>query len=159
MIRQFAAADAEACCEVIRACLASDSQLPPSLYTTLQILETPQAMRKRAALFYMAVYESGKDVVGVAGLDMNEVRLLYVSPKHQNQGIGEALLDHLESMVPPSMFADIFVYSTPSAADFYSRRGFKGMGEYSFNLNGEQLRTIFMIKILKHSQRKSREAD
>jgi ribosomal protein S18 acetylase RimI-like enzyme len=158
MIRQFKPEDAESCCELVHACLASDPQLSPVFNNTLRILETPQAMRKRSNLFYIAVYESSSGVVGAAGLDMNEVRLLYVSPDYQNQGIGEALLDHLESMVPSSMFADIFVYATPSAADFYSRHGFKTMGEYTFDLNGAQIRTIFMIKPLRHSEQEPHKA-
>jgi GNAT superfamily N-acetyltransferase len=155
MIRQFEPADANACCEVVHACLALDSQLSQALYSTLRTIASPQAMRRRSTLFYIAVYESSNGVVGVAGLDMNEVRLLYVSPEHQSQGIGGALLDHLAAMVPSSMFADIFVYSTPAAAGFYSRRGFKAMGEYTFDLNGEQLQTIFMIKLLRHSPQES----
>jgi ribosomal protein S18 acetylase RimI-like enzyme len=157
MIRQFKPEDAESCCELVHACLASDPQSSPLFYNTLRILETPQVMRKRSTLFYVAVYELSDGVVGVAGLDMNEVRLLYVSPDYHNQGIGEALLDHLESMVPSSMFADIFVYAAPSAADFYSRYGFKAMGEYTFDLNGAQIRTIFMSKPLRHSAQEPRK--
>jgi GNAT superfamily N-acetyltransferase len=149
MIRQFQPADADSCCKLVHACLALDPQLSRTLYNTLRNLESPQAMRRRSTLFYMAVYESHDGITGVAGLDMNEVRLLYVSPEHHSQGIGGILLHHLETMVPSSAFADIFVYSTPSATGFYSRRGFKGMGEYSFDLNGEQLKTIFMIKLLR----------
>jgi predicted N-acetyltransferase YhbS len=148
MIRQFQPADAEACCEVIHSCLALDTQISRTLYDALRTRETPQAMRKRSNLFYLAVCEADSSVIGVAGLDMNEVRLLYVSPENQSRGIGGALLDHLEMLVPSSLFADIFVYSTPSAARFYRSRGFKAAGEYSFDLNGEQLQTIFMRKPL-----------
>jgi N-acetylglutamate synthase-like GNAT family acetyltransferase len=149
MIRQFEPDDAEACSEVVHACLASDPQLSQALQNTFRTIESPQAMRRRSTLFYMAVFESSNGVIGVAGLDLNEVRLLYVSPKHQSQGIGGALLDHLETMVPSSIFTDIFVYSAPSAAGFYSRRGFNAMGEYTVDLNGEKIQTIFMIKLLR----------
>jgi N-acetylglutamate synthase-like GNAT family acetyltransferase len=148
MIRQFQPADADACCELIHSCLALDSQISRTLYNVLRTRETPQAMWKRSTLFYLAVCEADSSVIGVAGLDMNEVRLLYVSPENQNQGIGGALLDHLEMLVPSSLFADIFVYSTPSAARFYRGRGFRAAGEYSFDLSGEQLLTIFMRKPL-----------
>jgi len=151
MIRQFVSADADACCGLVHACLALDSRLSRALYSTLQAMETPQAMRRRSSLFYMAVYESSNAVLGVAGLDMNEVRLLYVSPQHQSQGIGRALLNHLETMVPSSMFTDIFVYSTHGAAGFYSRCGFKSMGDFTFDVNGHQLQTTFMIKLLNPS--------
>ena len=148
MIRQFQPEDATACCELIHACLALDSQISPALFNALRVRETPQAMWKRSILFYLAVYESASGVVGVAGLDMNEIRLLYVSPEDQKQGIGSTLLNHLEALVPSALFADIFVYSTPLASGFYQNRGFKGAGEYFFDLNGEKLKTVFMTKPL-----------
>jgi ribosomal protein S18 acetylase RimI-like enzyme len=152
MIRQFQPGDAEDCCKVIHECLASDSHLRQVPHNTFRIIESPQSIRRWAALFYVAVYESCNSVVGLAGLDMNEVRLLCVSPKHQSHGIGGAMMDHLEAMVPSSVFTDIFVYSAPSATGFYSRRGFRAMGEYAVDLYGETFQTIFMVKLLRRRQ-------
>ncbi len=111
--------------------------------------ESPDAMIRRASLFYLAVHDSAESIQGVAGLDMNEVRLLYVSPDHQGRGIGSALLAHLESMVPPSLFADVFVYSTFAAVDFYRAHGFAACGEFAFDFDGEQLTTVFMTKSIR----------
>jgi GNAT superfamily N-acetyltransferase len=82
----------------------------------------------------------------VGGLDLNELRLLYVRPSHQGKGIGSALLSHLESMVPAALFADIFVYSTLASVDFYRARGFSIRGEYAFEVGPDQLTTVFMTK-------------
>ncbi len=103
-------------------------------------------MAERAGLYYVAVFDSGNSVLGVGGLDMNEIRLLYVLPEHQGRGVGRALLAHLESMVPPTLFSDIFVYSTFAAVDFYRARGFVACGEHVFDLGGEGLATVFMTK-------------
>lgn len=149
MIRQFRAEDARACCDLIHACIEQDPQLTTTLRERIRRAESPETMIERANLFYVAVYESAGSVVGVGGLELNEVRLLCVSPEHQGQGIGRTLLEHLESMVPPAPFADIFVYSTFAAADFYRLHGFTARGESVVDLGGEQLTTVFMTKATK----------
>jgi N-acetylglutamate synthase-like GNAT family acetyltransferase len=146
MIRQFHAEDAPACSGIIRACLVTDPQMPASLRDGLLRSETEEAMVQRAASFYVAVHESEEGILGVGGLDLNEVRLLYVCPPHQGRGVGSALLSHLESMVPAALFADIFVYSTFASVDFYRARGFSARGEYAFEFGPNQLTTVFMTK-------------
>ncbi len=101
-------------------------------------------MEERARLFYVAVYESGNQILGVAGLDMNEIRLLCVSPGHRRSGIGRALLEHLQSMVPSILFPDVFVYSSLQGRDFYKACGFLEKGPVDFDYDGEKLPTFFM---------------
>jgi N-acetylglutamate synthase-like GNAT family acetyltransferase len=144
MIRQFRAEDAVPCCSVIHACLANDSSLSHRLREKFRIAETPDGMEERARLFYVAVYESEGGILGIAGLDMNEIRLLCVSPGSRRQGIGRALLEHLQSMVPGSIFPDIFVYSSIQGKDFYTSFGFLEKGTVSFDFGGETLLTWFM---------------
>ena len=93
-------------------------------------METPESMNERSGLFYLSVYDRDNQILGIAGLDMNEIRLLCVSPAHQQQGIGRELLDHLKAMVPSVLFADIFVYASTQATGFYKSCGFleKGPG-------------------------------
>lgn len=146
MIRQFRPEDAQCCSDLIQACLRNDEDLQPLVRERLLLSESVEAMRRRATLFYLAVCESANRIVGVAGLDMNEVRLLYIIPEHQGRGYGSALLSHLEAMVPPALFADIFVYSVISAEGFYRARGYRAKGLCSFDLNGVYLETIFMTK-------------
>lgn len=146
MIRQFCAEDARACCELIHACVERDPQIPAALRERIRRTESPESMLKRAGSFYVVVYDSAEGILGVAGLDMNEVRLLYISPDYQDRGIGGELLATFESMVPSTLFADIFVYSTFAAVDFYRSHGFSPGGEYVFDYDGEQLTTVFMTK-------------
>jgi len=101
-------------------------------------------MEERARLFYIAVYESEGEILGVAGLDMNEIRLLCTSPRHRRHGIARALLGHLEPMVPGFLFPDIFVYSSSQGREFYRACGFTERGQVRFDLGGEKLPTWFM---------------
>jgi GNAT superfamily N-acetyltransferase len=77
--------------------------LPPEHYH--DPLMTPEDLRREAARvrFYVAVDPKG-EVVGVMGLErVGDVALIrhgYVRPDRQRQGIGEALLAHLEGLVP-----------------------------------------------------------
>ncbi len=146
MIRQFKDEDAQECSRVLRSCILLDRDIPSSTLDRLLQEESPQLMCKRAALFYLVVYEVDGTIAGLAGLDMNEVRLLYVDPGRQRQGIGRALLEHLERMVPPALFSDIFLYSTPGAESFYRECGYQSLGDHTFDLDGHALPTIFMAK-------------
>ena len=144
MIRQFRPQDADACSRLIRACLQEDPSYSLDLREKILRLETGEAVAERSRLFYVAVYESRKGISGVAGLDLNEIRLLCVSPQHRRVGIGRALLEHLKAMVPGFLFSDIFVYSSLRAAAFYRACGFTEKGPFVFDLDGEPLQTIFM---------------
>lgn len=101
-------------------------------------------MEERSRLFYVAVYESENRILGIAGLDMNEIRLLFVSPEHRRSGIGRALLEFIRSMVPGIPFPDIFVYSSIEGREFYRAFGFLEKGPVDFDIGGEPLRTLFM---------------
>jgi N-acetylglutamate synthase-like GNAT family acetyltransferase len=146
MIRQFQADDADACSNIIRTCIRADPGLSETLREKMEKSETRDAMIERARMYYVAVYESDGGIAGVGALDMNEIRILYVSPEHQRRGIGRNLLVHLESMVPPAVFSDIFVYSSPPSAGFYETLGFRNRGQHLFVVEGEQLATVFMTK-------------
>lgn len=144
MIRLFRPEDASACCGIIRACLEVDASYPSALRAKIRAGETAESMRERAELFYIVVYEEENRILGFAGLDINEIRLLYVAPDSQRRGIGRLLVEHIKAMVPGAVFPEIFVYSTIIASGFYGACGFKDKGPFVFDLGGESLPTIFM---------------
>jgi N-acetylglutamate synthase-like GNAT family acetyltransferase len=106
--------------------------------------ETAETMLKRAGLFYVAVYECENQVLGVAGMDMNEIKLLFVSPEAQRRGIGRMLWDHIRPMAPAPLFSDIFVYSSLQASGFYQACGFTEKGLCHFDFNGIPIPTVFL---------------
>jgi N-acetylglutamate synthase-like GNAT family acetyltransferase len=144
MIRQFRDTDDAACSQLICDCLQNDPSLSPLLREKMRKHETPETMLLRARLFYMAVYESENGILGIVGLDMNEIRLLFVSPESQRQGIGRMLLDHIEPMVPHALFPDIFVYSSLQSVGFYKAYGFIEKGSFSFDFDGMPIPTVFL---------------
>jgi GNAT superfamily N-acetyltransferase len=144
MIRQFRPEDAQSCCSLIYGCLDADLSISSSLRRKLREGESPQIMEERAKLFYLAVYESESRIVGLAGLDLNEIRLMYVSPERRKSGIGRALFNHIAAMAPGSFFSEIFVYAAPQAIGFYKALGFIEKGPVSFHIGDGTIRTIFM---------------
>ncbi len=146
VIRPFQSDDAEPCFNILRECIRTDSRVSAFLQRKLLESESAALMRERAGLFYIAVCESDGEITGLGGLDLNEIRLLFVSPAHRRNGIGRAILTHLEAMVPSELFMDIFVYAAPGAAGFYRSLGYRAQGETVFDLKGVPISTVFMTK-------------
>jgi GNAT superfamily N-acetyltransferase len=149
MIRKFVPEDAYACCSLIHSCIEADPTISATLRGKMIHGESPYVMLERSRLFYLAVYESDTGIPGIAGLDMNEIRLLCVSPDRQRRGIGRTLLDHLISMVPGYLFPDIFVYASMEAVPFYKACGFLEKGPVAFAFAGSRLQTVFMTRPIK----------
>jgi GNAT superfamily N-acetyltransferase len=149
MIRKFTTADAVVCSNLIQACVASDRSISPSLRDAMIHSESPDAMIERSRLFYVAVYESESRISGIAGLDMNEIRILCVSPEHQRRGIGRLLLNHVMEMVPGTLFQDVFVYAAKGAVAFYKAAGFEEKGPMAFAFAGDTLQTVFMTRTIR----------
>jgi len=148
VIRQFQSEDAAACLALVRDCLRGDPSLADKVREALLEGETLETIRERARLFYVAVYETEGGIAGMAGLEMNEIRLLFVAPQLQRRGMGGEMLAHLEEMVPPTLFREVFVYSAPFAVPFYRTHGYVDCGEQLFEVHGQVLETVFMVKPL-----------
>ena len=146
--RQFRPADARICSEILRASVEIDTDCPPDLRKTVLTAEVPDLMLERAALYYVAVCESDLGIVGVGGLDLNEIRFLAVSPSCRGLGIGRLILEHLEALVPPSLFKDVFVYASPGAEGFYRACGYDAGGGETLEVHGHLVPTIFMTRRL-----------
>jgi GNAT superfamily N-acetyltransferase len=101
-------------------------------------------MIERARLYYVAVCERESRMLGIAGLELNEVRLLFVSPAHRRSGIGRRLIRHLEDMVPAALFTDMFVYASIQSVEFYRSCGFVERGLVEIDLGNGKLQTVFM---------------
>jgi len=144
--RQFRPEDAYACCEIVRSNLQADASISPGLRRTLLLRESPQLMIDRAACFYVAIFEGGCGTEAVGAVELNEIRFLAVAVPRQRQGVGRQLLQHLESMVPPALFRDVFAYASPGAVGFYQACGYQTGGEHILESYGEQVPTVFVSK-------------
>jgi GNAT superfamily N-acetyltransferase len=147
--RQFRQEDARACCEIVRLNLDADASISPELRRTLLLRESPQLMIDRASCFHVAVFEGGFGVEAVGAVEFNEIRFLAVAPPSQRKGVGRQLLQHLESMVPPTIFRNVFAYAAPAAVGFYLACGYQAGGGHILESYGERVPTVFVFKQLR----------
>jgi GNAT superfamily N-acetyltransferase len=75
--------------------------------------------------------ERAGDLAGVVGIVGAEVRVLYVEPAHQGQGVGSALLAHAEDALRTVGHARATVWAfrdNTLGRGFYERRGWRADG-------------------------------
>ena len=73
------------------------------------------------------VYEVGAEIVGFYSLHEDTLAAIFVSPEHQGQGFGTALLDHAKTRRTRLRLS---VYKENRAScDFYLSQGFSVVGE------------------------------
>ncbi|MFP4005814.1 MAG: GNAT family N-acetyltransferase [Candidatus Hadarchaeia archaeon] len=89
------------------------------------------------------VYESGGNIVGVAGLNVSDekvgkVRWVHVLPGYRREGIGTALMRHLENTARKKGLDKLVVYYVHEDADwaheFYRKLGYDKEGEISHRM-------------------------
>jgi GNAT superfamily N-acetyltransferase len=77
------------------------------------------------------VAERGGEIAGVVGLSDGELKVLYVDPPHQGQGIGSALLDHAERQLRTGGHARATLWAfrdNAAGREFYEHRGWRADG-------------------------------
>lgn len=90
-----------------------------------------------------------KKLVGTIGLEGKEVVGLYVSYSNIGKGVGKALLNHLEEFAERNGIIDLELTSTPSAKQFYQKKGYSAQEEVLVNVNGVSFMETKMTKTLK----------
>jgi GNAT superfamily N-acetyltransferase len=135
-VGQFQDADAPAASALIRRCWTTmDLGGYSQEAIDLQLAgTTPDKLREGAltTIFFVAVH-NGR-VVGLGGHSAERVRLIFVEPDFQRQGVGTFLLSHVLASARSRGMASIGCYSTFFAESFYSRHGFARVGIVDFGV-------------------------
>lgn len=71
------------------------------------------------------VAEIDHHILGVIGLEKNEITALYVDPKHQRHGVGKLLYKKIREIVTRRKIKELTVKSTLVAVPVYEKFGFK----------------------------------
>ena len=98
---------------------------------------TPDWLRGLSENGFAFVCAIGKSVIGVVIMQNRRakrqrkkrwwIRILFVEPKKHRQGIGEALVRHIETVARIKKAEELWVNSSLPAARFYEKNGFKRM--------------------------------
>lgn len=97
------------------------------------------------------IVEEKKHILGFGMLNTqkNSIESLYVKPYRSGQGIGTALLKHIEKMACEHKIEELLLHSTLNAVAFYRARGYQDEEETVFKLStGTELDCITMTKKL-----------
>ena len=125
------------------------------------IAEYGQAAVSELASFYSPAYVSqyardgdmylavaGGRIVGTVSLQGNRVRHVFVRTDRHRQGIGRALLKHLEGIAVQHGLERLDLRGAIGATDFYRRSGYTAVREVEKNIGNARFRMVVMEKIL-----------
>jgi ribosomal protein S18 acetylase RimI-like enzyme len=143
VIRQAAAADAEAVHEIVLLALRkTNARDYPSSVIDRLVLTLPNKVASNLETWCAFVAIVNGRVVGTGSLNGQTVSSVYVHPDYQGLGIATKLMDAVESAANAQSQGTLSVQSSVTAKPFYAKRGFKIVREGFF---GEEP-TILMSK-------------
>ena len=107
--------------------------------------------RRVADAFYVATIDGMVVGTGMIDLASGKIDAVFVLPDHMGQGIGRALVNHLERMAADAGLDAIHLESTLNAAPFYRALGFEGEAVSTYHSTlGVSLACVPMVKSLRH---------
>jgi GNAT superfamily N-acetyltransferase len=81
-----------------------------------------------ASKFHVAVVDEQVVGTGMIDLTTGKIDAVFVDPRYVRQGIGGALMRHLESLAIRAELLDLHLDATLNAVPFYRSMGFVGDG-------------------------------
>ena len=128
-LRAFAAKDAPQCCKVINTSAAGMEGLNAEALRFILSKNIPEIVSQELSAIYTLVYEEQGVILGLGGLDGNEIKRVYVSPSVQGRGIGSVIVRALEREARSRNIAVLKIQSSPNAVPFYRKLGYRAENE------------------------------
>jgi GNAT superfamily N-acetyltransferase len=147
-VRAYRAEDAARCCDIVVACLPQLDGLNEAARLFLVDKLVPERLDAELSAIDAFVCEVGGKVVGLAALDGDEAKRLYVDPTAQRRGIGRRLFDAVETLARRRGIARLRGDASPAAAPFYERLGFAVDGGSVLERGPATFRMLTIHKIL-----------
>jgi GNAT superfamily N-acetyltransferase len=148
LLRRFQAEDADRLSRLIIRSLRVVSSREYSMETIEALITffTPDKLIEMARAQYMIVCVRDDDIVGVASLDGNRVRNVFVDADLQRKGIGKLLMSGIEAHPNENNQTNLYLYSALSAQGFYEALGYRATGMIDRHHNGYPLPVVKMEK-------------
>jgi len=136
-IRKFKDSDSKKVSYIIRKCI---KKIYPGFYPKKVVdfyykRNTPKIVRDRSKKRQYYVMVEDNCIVGIMGLQNNEIRTSYVNPRYHRKGVGKRLLNHLEN-ISKKKYKKLIVHSSEPAIEFYKKCGFKKVKKVSEEYKG-----------------------
>jgi GNAT superfamily N-acetyltransferase len=128
-LRQFEAADAAACCQVINAAVESMEGLDATARAFIVAKNVPATVGAELARSFALVAVGPAGVEAVGALDGDRLERVYVHPRCQGQGTGTLLVRALEAEARRRGVRRLALQASPASVTFYRALGFDALGE------------------------------
>jgi N-acetylglutamate synthase-like GNAT family acetyltransferase len=149
-VRNFEPEDAEKLSQLIvqnlQQVLIED--YPNEAIEALMPFFTPEKLIEDSKHQFMLVGMLGNDVVGIASLDDDRVRNVFVDVARHRRGIGKKLMTAIEAYAQEQHLKKIYLMAAISARGFYEKLGYKIVKRFDRDLNGIPIPEIQMEKAL-----------
>jgi putative acetyltransferase len=89
---------------------------------------TPAGMARKFRELEIWIAELDDAIAGWGAIRSDVLEGLYTAPEYAGQGVGAALLDHLEAVMRGRRIAAIHAEASSNAKAFYLRRGYRTTG-------------------------------
>lgn len=148
LIRRFTHEDAQACCDVINACVPSMQGLNNAARFHIISKNVPSDLCADLKADFTLVGELHHQIVAVGSLITGEIRRVYVSPDLQGHGIGKAMVDALEAEARKRGETQLTLESSPSSLAFYEHLGYRRVGDARHVIGAAVFEFVRMSKVL-----------
>jgi N-acetylglutamate synthase-like GNAT family acetyltransferase len=150
LIRRFTAEDAEQLSQLIKRTLRKVNSRDYSMGAIESLIPffRPESLIQKASEQYMIVCIDAGDLVGVAALDGDRVRTVFVDADRQRRGIGKLLMADIEARAIDTHQTRLYLHAALSAENFYQALGFEAIGPIDRELNGFPVPEVEMAKKL-----------
>ncbi|WP_396610393.1 GNAT family N-acetyltransferase [Haloferax sp. S1W] len=102
---------------------------------------------------YLVVAEMDSNVVGYGHFvpGEHEIRAVYVHPEYARQGVGSAILTHLEARAREDGLAHLKLWASHNAVEFYVRMGYQRVGKETIEKRYEGKRVPLSVVVMRKS--------
>jgi GNAT superfamily N-acetyltransferase len=94
----------------------------------LEKVFSPRRIKSLSVQREIFVFDEGGELWGTISLEGNTIYSFFVAPDKQKEGIGNALLEHVEAIAREKGLAALLVSASLTAVSFYKRHGYQITG-------------------------------
>lgn len=99
--------------------------------------------------YFVAEDKNLEKIVGVIGMDGNELKRFFVLPECQGQGVGRKLFERFKEEAVEKGYKSVFVHASENAQQIYESLGFKKLRKTKRAVNGLPFYDILMYQKIK----------
>lgn len=113
-----------------------------------QVHYTEEWLKKKIETNYFIVATVNAEIVGVGSAKKNELQHIFIDPDYQKNGIGKAIVTHLEQYCKELNYTEVVLEPSITGLEFYKKLGYELIKNEPVEWLGEKLQAMLMKKKL-----------